>query len=149
MLQWLQSLHTRFIKQRRCAAVMTKHAAATMANICSCQAVTGTSQLQHSHWQDDVSCCMFAASQEAHVTGITCARWNVMVHGRNESRRTGYQHRLLFLNPQSLGTLPALSSLEPAKLPCQVSSSCKLSPLSTAARSASVGCFSALGGGVN
>ena len=45
--------------------------------------------------------------------------------------------------------LPALSSLEPIKLPCQVSSSCKLSPLATAARSASVGCFSALGGGVN
>lgn len=46
--------------------------------------------------------------------------------------------------------LPALRSLEPVKLPCQVSSSCRPSPLATASRSAGLACRSAFGaGGVN
>lgn len=43
---------------------------------------------------------------------------------------------------------PALTSLEPKKLPCQVSSNCRLSPFAAAARSACEGGRRAFGGGV-
>ncbi len=79
-----------------------------------------------------------------------------MLLDRNESGTTGYLgyiHKVAchdaWSQRVSKHRLPALSILEPIKLPCQVSSSCRLSPLATTARSASVGCFSAFGGGVN